>query len=797
MQISLSWLRDYVALPDDLDPRELAERFTITTAEVEGVEEIRIRARGLIAARVVNVSPLPETKGLQLVTLDIGGGKTIETVSVAPVLRVGWSVVYAPPGASVKKFSNIGTSTVAGRQSVGMILPGEALGVSMAVQEAIFVDPGLNGSALSTALFEDDVIEIDNKSITNRPDLWGHYGVAREVAAIYRLPLKPVPLTPEEELADRRLPEVPIEIADPVGCRRYTGLTVEGVPQQPAPLWMQLRLGHVGLRPISGLVDLTNYIMLDLGQPMHAFDAGRVDRIEVDRAGNSEKFRTLDGVERKLTSSDLMIKSRGKNVALAGVMGGSETEVSEQTTALLLESANFDPTTIRKTAMRLGLRTDASARFEKSLDPLSTSISVQRFIQLARPMYPNLKLTGRLSDAYPRPPAPIAVRVDLRHVARTVGRHVSTNETRDILTPLGFSVEGNDASLTVRVPSFRATNDISIEADVIEEIARYVGYNNLEPALPVVAVRRFEPNALHELEQLSLRYLTTAHPFHEIHGYLWYDANWLQQLGLDPGVCVELANPAAAGCHQLRGTLMPGLLAVLVKNRFYFPEVSLAELGSVFETGSTGDREFRHLGLIHARRGKGLEPELTDALKGAVEAWAWDRFARKVSFARASRVRPWEHDRQTAAVFLEGRDIGRMSAIDMALRKAMDEHLTSWSVAWVEIRLSGLETLPRPPEPLAAIPAFPRVELDFSFVVPAATRFADAAVTLRALVHPLLVHLRFIGSFEGASVGTGRRSLTVRALLGRSDRTLHDMDLAAFRASFENHLTANGYELRQ
>lgn len=812
MLISLNWIRDFVDLPqpDKVDPRELVERFTRTTAEVDGLTQVSLEAKGLIAAHIVKVTDIPDpdpdlnpnpgTRNLRLVTLDIGQDSKIQTVSAALVLHEGSNVVFAPPGSSLKGYENIGVAKVAGQESHGVILPGEAIGITMALQEAIFLPDDVKaGQALPPDLFDDWVIEVDNKSLTHRPDLWGHYGIAREIAAIEKLPLKPYPVVSVESLQDKSLPDIPINISDPNACRRYTGLFFKGVPTQPAPLWMQLRLGHVGLRPITGLVDLTNYIMLDLGQPMHAFDAAKVEQVEVDWAKEGETFRTLDGAERILTSHDLMIKCDGKSVALAGVMGGLDTEVTESTTTLLLESANFDPATVRRTAIRLGLRTDASARFEKSLDPAHTALAIQRFIELARPMYPHMRITSRLSDGYPQPAKSVSVSVNLKHVRRTMGRDLAAKEIVSILKPLGFGVEQNDDHLSVQVPSYRATGDVALEADVIEEIARYVGYNNVEPAMPRISVRKFEPNALHELEQRSLEYFAIARGYHEIHGYLWYDSQWLEQLGVDPGPCVELQNPAAHGLHRLRQTLLPGMLAAVVKNRFHFSTLALTELGSVFEKDSPTDREDRHLAMVRARRGKHLENDLCDQLKGDLESWAWQRFASRLTFepTQARGDRPWEHPQRTALIRLGNSDAGLISVVDLSLRRSMDEHLSAWSIAWAELTLSGLESLPSAIERHVPIPEHPLVEMDFSIVVDAQTQYGEVAAALGDFTHPLLTQIRYVGSFEGKSIGAGKRSLTFKTAIGHRDRTLVDQDATDFRSSFEEHLKKCNYDIRR
>ncbi len=800
MLISLNWIRDFVDLPDDLDPRDLAERFTRTTAEVDGVHAIRVGANGLISARVVRVEELPGTRSLLLATLDLGAGKTVETVTAAPVIHADSNVLYAPVGAQVTALGTVTQAEVAGNPSAGMILPGDAVGIDMAAQEAVFLDSSHEpGETLAPELFDDWVIEVDNKSLTHRPDLWGHYGIAREIAAIYGCSLKPYPGVPLEELTVESLPEVEITIADSDACPRYSGIVLAGVPTQPAPLWMQLRLGHVGLRPISGLVDLTNYIMADLGQPMHAFDAGKVDRIEVDWAKRGERFRTLDGVDRELTSSDLMIQCRGKSVALAGVMGGLETEVTEATETLLLESANFDQTTIRKTAGRLALRSEASARFEKSLDPAHTVLSIRRFIGIAKVMYPKMKLMSRLSDGYPKPRAPQVVRVNPRQVDRMIGREVPLDEVTRILLPLEFGVTEKGDYLEVGVPSFRATGDVGIEADVIEELARFIGYNNIVPTMPSVSIRRFEPNALLEVENRTLEHFTTAHAFHEIQGYLWYNATWLDQLGIDPGPCVELKNPAAEGLERLRRHLIPSVLASVEKNRFHFPSLSLIEVGSVFERGEKEDHEYRHVAIVLAKRGKRVEGDLFAQLQGALQGWGWRQFARPVTFARVvpEAECPWEHATHTAAVLLSGEDIGRISVVDLSLRRKMDEHLGAWAIAWAEVRLSGLEPHGRGIESLDPIPDYPLVELDFSILVTKTTRYEQVIEQLGAFDHPLLRLIRYVGSYEGDSVGADRRSLTFRTVVGDDTRTLVEEDTQAFRRDFEKHLAACGHEIRR
>ncbi|MCK4657879.1 MAG: phenylalanine--tRNA ligase subunit beta [Phycisphaerae bacterium] len=799
MLISLNWIRDFVDLPSDLDPHDLADRFTMTCAEVEDVQRIETGAQGLIAARIVTVQALPDTHDLHQVVLDVGGGDGVETVTAAPGLKAGDLVIYAPAGAHVNAVGDISVAQVAGHASTGMILSGETLGIEMAVGQAIFLPPNtLPGEAIPTEPLDDWVIEVDNKSITHRPDLWGHYGIARELAAMYQVPLKECPVVSRESLDDPNLPLIPIEIDDPNACPRYSGLRVEGVGSQPAPLWMQLRIGHVGLRPIDCLVDLTNYIMLELGQPMHAFDGDRIERIEVGLVKPGSMFTTLDGCERTLPQQALMIMCNREMVALAGIMGGLATEVSPRTRSMLLESANFDPAIIRRCATKLGLRTDASARFEKSLDPRNTALAIQRFIHLARAEFPELVATSRLSDCYPQPPSEVRVEIDPAFVSRFMGQPIPNDEITRILTALEFGVTDQGDKMVVSVPSFRATKDISIEADIIEEIARYVGYDNIEPRLPQATVRRFEPNVQHEIEQNTLRALCGGLGFCEIHRYLWYDDPWLARLGYEPKPGIEVRNPTSAHEHQLRHELMPGMLQALDLNRHHFDGFRLVELGSVYPPGPDVEEEFRHVGLICARRQKGAEDELLLWLKGALETWGMQVPGVSPVFVRAEEAQrlPWVHEHKSATVMLDGKRLGMVSALPLELRNRIDEHLKAWSVVWAELRLDHIATARPRVQQLQPIPLHPRIDMDFSALTDADREYVAVADAVARFDHPLLINVTYVGSYEGKSIPANKRSLTFRARIGSPQRTLVDEDLNAFRKSFEGHLKQCGLVLR-
>ncbi|MFH1418083.1 MAG: phenylalanine--tRNA ligase subunit beta [Planctomycetota bacterium] len=797
MLISLNWLKDFVDIPSDLNPQDLALRFTLTTAEVEGVEHVEPHFAGLVAARIESIRANPGEEKLKTVIVD--AGKKYTSLTTAPDIDVGDLVIYAPPGAVIAGHT-LGTMDSAGRPSEGMIVAGQSIGLMQVGANAMFLPPSFTpGQGIDTAVFDDWIIEIDNKSITHRPDCWGHYGIAREMAAMLDVPLKPYPVTDAAELARNDLPEIPIEIDDPALCPRYTGLLMKGLKAQPAPLWMQVRLALCGQRPIDLLVDLTNYVMLELGQPMHAFDGAALPNIQVATAAPGERFTTLDDVTRTMPPNALMIQCNRKSVAMAGIMGGAETEVSGKTDTVLLESANFDAATIRRAATAMGHRTEASARFEKSLDPANTVIGIARFHKLAGDELDGLALASTLSDCYPAPKEIEPIDLDCAFAARFIGKAVTRDEIARILTKLEFKCEPkDDCRLQVAPPSFRATKDIEIEADLIEEVARFIGYNNIEPVLPTVSARFFEKSPALVIEEQTLDYLCVGGEFVEVHNYIWNDEDWLKTLGYSPGECLVLKNPASENCPRFRGTLVPGLLAMADRNRHYYDRYQLLEIGTVFEVGRSAVEESQHrnLGLVAVQAGKKSEGVVWERLRTALDGWGRQVLEARVEYREAQADYPWEDADRIAEILVEGRSVGRVTILPLACKQRIDERLKAWSIALAELNLSAVAEFTDRHKKLPTVPRYPQVEQDFSFLVDSGRRFTAIAGELGEFAHPLLKRLSFVGAYEGGSIATGDRSLTIRAEIGRSDRTLTDEEIRQFQHSFGAFLVSHDMKLR-
>jgi phenylalanyl-tRNA synthetase beta chain len=392
----------------------------------------------------------------------------------------------------------------------------------------------------------------------------------------------------------------------------------------------------------------------------------------------------------------------------------------------------------------------------------------------------------------------VSVTIDPEHVRRTIGHAVSNEDLTRILTDLAFRVDHENGQLKVSVPSFRATKDISIEADVIEEIARCVGYDNIEPVLPDVTVRHYPPNPQHRLERDTLRNFTLHQGYHEIHLYCWFDDSWMRQIGVAPGPALELRNPASAGQASMRQALMPGLLAATDRNRLHADAFRLCEIGTVWPADPKATTQSRRIGLVHARRGKKAEDALFAALKGDLEAWGLQVLGHPPTYGRPddAALPAWAHPGKSASVHIAGIPVGWVSVVPLDLRRRVDEHLAAWGIAWAEIDLDPLQDLTEPDCHLQPVPPFPEVELDFSLLVPATAAYGAVNQALAAFDDERLRRINFVTAFEGKAIPEGKRSLTYRLRLGAADRTLVDADLAGVRSAFEAHIKSCGFELR-
>src|SRR3989339_2242514 len=490
MKISLNWIKQYVDIPKDFTPQELALRLTMSVVEVDAVEDQKSRYDNMVVVEVLNVVDHPQADKLKVCKVKAGSAE-YQVICGGSNVRKGLKGVLALPGALVKwhgqgNLVKLSQAKIRGVESEGMLCAAAEIDLADEFNEPTFtqaaaglgdgigeLSAGKSGQPVAEVLGLNDVIlDIDNKSLTNRPDLWGHYGLAREVAALLGKKLKPLELN--EKIVEDSQVDLKIDIQDAENCSRYLGAVMGNIRIAPSPRWLQNFLKAVGVRPINNIVDVTNYVMLELGRPSHAFDRRQVigDTIIVRRAKDGEVFTTLDGVDRKLDASMCLIGDAKRSIDLAGIMGGENSEIKDDTSEIILELANFNPVNIRRTANALGLRTDAAVRFEKSLAPALAELGLRRILAFIQDLLPEVKIASKLIDVNFEKEAKREIEVSYDFINQKIGQEIPKKDVLKILDSLSFKYSDKKGVLAVEPPAFRSAKDIAIAEDIVEEVAR-------------------------------------------------------------------------------------------------------------------------------------------------------------------------------------------------------------------------------------------------------------------------------------------------------------------------------------
>ncbi|MDI3316033.1 MAG: phenylalanine--tRNA ligase subunit beta [Bacillota bacterium] len=808
MRVDWLWLKEFVLPP--VGPEELARLLPLQGLEVAALELGPRGWEGVRVARVVAVEPHPDADQLRVCRLEAGLGRTVQVVSGAPNLRAGMLAVWAPPGSRLPGRSEpLAAVRFRGVLSEGMLCAGDELGLPGGdhggVLELAGGEPGEPAERRLPA--GDAVLELEltpNYAVHCQSVL----GVAREVAARFGLPL-PAGRAPEVDWAALTAsPEAPvIELEAPDGCGRYVALLLEGVRPLPSPAEVQRRLRAAGVRPINALVDATNYVMLETGQPLHAFDADRLawrdgrPLVGVRRARPGERLVTLDGAERELSREDLVIASGERPVGLAGVMGGAGSQVDEGTRRILLESAWFEPRSIRRTSRRLGLATEAAGRFEKGVDPALQRAAALRAAELVAAW-----TGGRLvaaAEAAGRLPEERTVRWRPERTRSLLGAEIEPGEQRDLLERLGFRVEeeagaGGGSAFLVRVPSWRG--DVEGEADLAEEVARLAGYERIPSRLAVTPAHLPEPDRPGRLRRLVRETLVGA-GLTEAVGYPLQGEERLRTLGFDPAGCPRLANPITREQAYLEPSLLPSLVESAEENRRQGrDEWALFEIGRRFarsEPGGVVERMavgFLVRGRLAASWAEPGRPADFFTGKGLVEALLERLAIREVRFVRGgpAALHPGRAAELREAGG-EGRLLGWVGELHPAVGRALD-----WPEGVVagELDLDALLPLAQPPREPGPLPRYPGVARDLSLVVPEEEPAEKVAEAIRQAAGPWLDQLRLFDVYHGEEVGAGRKSLAFSLTYRAPDRTLSDEEVAGVHEAVRRRLKEEGAQLR-
>jgi phenylalanyl-tRNA synthetase beta chain len=763
MKFSYNWIREFIPALDV--PAQALERLiTMKTAECDGIEAVGALLAGAVPARVEAVEPIEGSHNVKA-TVDAGryGRKTV--VCGASNCRAGITTIYVPLG--VKKVSGV--------LSDGMLASASELEINKDHSGILELD-GTQELPVS-----DYIIEIDNKSITHRPDLWGHHGMAREVAAITGSALQD-----RVDMALLPAPDWPIhvKIENLDLCPRYSALVFENVTVQPSPLWLQARLTAVGLNPINNIVDLTNFIMAELAQPMHAFDRAKLagDTICARPARAGESIAALNGESYELSPANLVIADASGPIAIAGVIGGRDSAISEGTTTIVLESANFQASSIRKTSSALKLRTDASMRFEKAQDPRNTVRALARAIELLPLVSPGIRLVGGLADRGGELPRPAPISLHLDWLARKLGRTVDREEVEDILESLEFGVtETGPNVLSVTVPSWRATKDVSMPDDLVEEVGRMIGYDSIPPVAPLVLCRpSFDPPEREFLR--GVKRLIAAHGFTEVSNYSFISEEEARRFGFAVEDHVRVLNPIAAGQELMRTSLLPGIHRNLLENARNFDHFRLFEVGrEIHKVKDAKPDEHTHLMAAIYSKDDGRTALLE--LKRTAEALA------PGLQVRPAQASTWEHTTRAAELWWQERQIGRLSELHPHL-------LEPGRGAVLDLDLELLHELTPGSGKYTPVRRFPTSAFDLSILTAERELAATLELQIRRLAGDLAEAVEYVREYQGAPLPEGRKSVSFRVVAGAPDRTLSSADITGIRNQIIDGLTALGYELR-
>lgn len=794
MLVSLSWLKSYVDIP--WDAHELAQRLTRIGAKVEAVHTLEHDYSRVVVGRITSAHPHPEASSLTVCAVDLGD-RTAQSVTGAPNARPGLTVAAALPGASLPGLEGmVAEAQVRGVRSEVVLCSERELGISND-HSGLMELPGdlAPGEPLTSALGLDDAV-LEIEVYPNRPDHLSVYGIAREVAAITGGELRP-PETAVAEAIEPARGAAAVEVLDPDLCPRYIARIVRGVTIGPSPAWLAQRLRAAGMRPINNVVDVTNYVMLELGQPLHAFDYQRISgrRIIVRRAKAGEAITTLDGEERALDPGMLLICDAERPVAIAGVMGGEESEVTAGTTDILLEAASFDPVSIRKTAKRLGLRTEASHRFERGVDPHLAAVAADRAARLIAELAGGQVLAGSI-DVAAELPAPRRLALRVARVNGMLGTELLPAEIERILRGLGFEVApGEDAgTMSVVVPTYR--RDVEGEADLIEEVARMYGYDAIKPTLPLGAgVQGKQSWPLPLVERV--RSLLAEHGLYESITYSFVSPRGLDRLRIPAEhpwrKTIALANPLSEEQSVMRASLIPSLVeAVALNTRRQVTDVRLFETGKVYIPRALplDDLPEERWTLAIALAGQALthvwgspsRPVDFFDLKGIVET-VLETLGAPGEFVRAEH--PALHPGRTAKLVVGGNDVGWLGELHPEAAQAYD---LKERVYVAEIDLELVFAAAGPTVRYVPLPRYPAVQRDLALLVPKAVDAASVESIIRREAGPYLREVGLFDVYEGKQVPEGYRSLAYSMTYRSDDRTLTDEEIAEAQGRIETAL---------
>ena len=812
MKLSYSWLKDY--LKCELSPAQIAEAMTSIGIEVDGVEEqekIPGGLAGVVVAEVLECEDHPNSDHLHITKVNDGTGEPLTVVCGAPNVAAGQKVLFARVGAVLPGDFKIKKSKIRGVESFGMICAEDELGLG-AGHDGIMVLPedAVVGTPAREYLHLETEAVIEYEITANRVDAASHWGVARDLYAYLKLRGIPCELVRPSVDAFREADAdggLDVEVLDADGAPRYTGITIRGVKTAPSPQWMQDRLTAIGLRPIDNIVDISNYILFELGQPLHTFDADKVKggKVIVRRAAEGEVIRTLDGVERKLCSRDMVIADAGGPMCIAGVFGGEESGVSDSTVSLFIESAYFDPGSIRRTSKTQGLQTDASFRYARGCDPEVLLYALKRAVTLVQE-YAGGEVEGKIREVCAKPLPRRRIELDYDRMEALAGQKIGHETIENILGWLCYDfVEKRPGGSVVDAPSYMV--DVSRECDVLEEVLRIYGYNNIELPRHMKMSVNATPRPEEEAVRNNISNFFAANGFVEIMNNSLTKAAYYDDLKTFPAErCVRIVNPLSQDLNVMRQSLVPGGLEVVAYNlNRQASALRIFEYGSVYsrlpeKSGETLDGYEEHADFMLMITGTPekawrIEPAAGNyfQLKGYVELLL-RRYGADISQLRAEAA-PSDIYSEGMSYILQGSEPRQLAVLGtvnplLARKFGVKQPVFAAEINWPAL----FELVRRDKVAFKELPKFPEVHRDLALLLDESVRYADLRAAAFKQAKKLLKQVRLFDVYRGDKIPEGKKQYALSFVIQDPERTLTDQDtervMDRLLATFQNEFGA-------
>ena len=805
MLISIDWINDFVNVPN-LSSKELASRFTLATAEVEDVHSIGEHLEKIVIAEILAIEKHPEADKLNLVTFKISDTDIRKVVCGASNVAVGIKVPYAPLGVKLPSGLLLEAKKIRGVLSEGMLCSEEELGFADESEGLLVLptDAELGASMLKHfKIKKDTILDIDNKSLTHRPDLWGHFGMAREFSAMFDIPLNnrftnAWTTSLKAKFSSDPSPIKPRFEGESAGIA-YFGLCMSNVTVNESPEWLKARLKACGIRSINNVVDISNYVMLELGLPLHIFDRDLISGSDViiKRLIQDETFKTLDDVDRKLIAGDTVIADSKGTLVLGGIMGGLNSGVSHNTKNIFIEVANWKAALVRRTSTRLGLRTDSSQRFEKTLDSQLCERTLLRTLELILSLCPQAKVVGKMEYAGHdlSQTKLLTIKTSLKKIKTVLGCELTDQRLKKILLSLDFNLEENGESLMVTVPTYRATKDIECEADLIEEVGRIIGYDNIAPISPLEGISPVKLTELQKVQRRVRDFMVMQGKAFEVMSYPLIGDSLLKKVSWPHSTSLKLINSLSQDHDLMRPSLIPSLLETTEINTKNFERFRFFELGRAYNEDATHFfKEGTHLGAVFFDREKNPFLDMTNTISNLLSSLnlTFEFVETNPKFENPLLPAEWigNHPYECINIKVMGKLAGAIFSVHpLVLRNLKIKGQVSMTLFNLSIFENFTAKDKTKYHPLSK---FPISTFDWTVIVPQEKQISEVLLAVKKIKLKEMQAVEILDIFPGQMV----KYVTIRATLADSSATLSSEFLKQAEALLIEGTTKGGFLLK-